>query len=464
MSILLFIWGMRLLLIIVLAFCWSCKDKEEPKEDPVVIVDPGVSGYQQYGVPMDSVPQGRDIQMYEVNLRAFSSSGDLDGVTAQLDRLDSLGINVIWLMPIHPIGSINSVNSPYSVKNYLEVSAEYGDLDALRSLTDAAHERGMAVIMDWVANHTSWDNPWMQHKSWYTQDANGNVISPAGTNWADVADLNFDNDSMRTAMIDAMRYWILEANVDGFRCDYADGIPFDFWQQSIGELRNIPNRSIIMLAEGERSDHYAAGFDLTYGWSFYSAMLNLYNGAPASQLNGLHLAEYTAIPVGKHKLRFTSNHDECAWVDSPVGLFNGFQGAMTASAISMMFGGAPMLYTGQEIGYANPIPFFSNTNINWNLNPSIFQYYKRLGQFYKSSVAAKKGFFSHYSTTQLVCFKRQWEDEEVFIIANPGFNTVDFSVPAALQNSTWINVITGNSYPMGATISMSPYGLMLLKR
>ena len=102
-------------------FCWSCKDKEEPKEEPVVIEDPGVSGYQQYGVPMDSVPQGRDIQMYEVNLRAFSSSGDLDGVTAQLDRLDSLGINVIWLMPIHPIGSINSVNSPYSVKNYLEV-------------------------------------------------------------------------------------------------------------------------------------------------------------------------------------------------------------------------------------------------------------------------------------------------------------------------------------------------------
>jgi hypothetical protein len=130
----------------------------------------------------------------------------------------------------------------------------------------------------------------------------------------------------------------------------------------------------------------------------------------------------------------------------------------------MMMGGAQLLYTGQEIGYANPIPFFSNTNINWNLNPSIFQYYKRLGQFYKSSLAAKKGFFSHYSTTQLVCFKRQWEDEEVFILANPSFNTIDFTVPAALQNSTWTDVVSGNTVTLGSNVSMSPYGLMLLYR
>ncbi len=455
---------MRILIVLLLAFCWGCKEQDLPTEGPVIIADPAENGYQQYGTPLDSVPQGRDIQMYEVNLRAFSNSGDLDGVIAQLDRLDSLGINVIWLMPIHPIGAINSVNSPYSVKDYKSVSSEYGTLQDLRDLTDAAHARGMAVIMDWVANHTSWDNPWMVNKSWYTQDANGNVISPAGTNWADVADLNFNNYSMRTAMIDAMKYWVLEANVDGFRCDYADGIPFDFWQPAINSLRAIPERTLLMLAEGERSDHYAAGFDLTYGWSFYSAMLNLYNGAPANQLNSAHLAEYTAIPVGKHKLRFTSNHDECAWVDSPVGLFNGFAGAMTASAVNMMMGGAQLLYTGQEIGYANPIPFFSNSNINWNLNPSIFQYYKRLGQFYTTSLAAKKGFFTHHSTTELVCFKRQWNDEEVFIIANPTSNSIDFTIPVALQNTTWTDVVSGNAVNLVSNVSMSPYGLMLLHR
>ncbi len=455
---------MRILLFVLCTFCLACKDDDATSEKPAVIVDPETTGYQQYGIPIDSVPNGRDIQMYEVNLRAFSNNSDLSNVTAQLDRLDSLGINVVWLMPIHPIGAINSVNSPYSVKDYKAVSAEYGTLQDHRDLTDAAHAKGMAVIMDWVANHTSWDNPWMEHKSWYTQDANGNVISPAGTNWADVADLNFNNDSMRTAMIDAMRYWVLEANVDGFRCDYADGVPFDFWQQAIADLRSISNRSLLMLAEGERSDHYAAGFDLTYGWSFYSAMLNMYNGSPASQLNSAHLAEYTAIPVGKHKLRFTSNHDECAWVDSPIGLFNGFAGAMTASAVNMMMGGAQLLYTGQEVGYANPIPFFSNTNINWNLNPSIFQFYKRLGQFYASSLAAKKGFFTHYSTTELVCFKRQWNDEEVFIVANPTSNNINFTIPAALQNTSWTDVLTGGTVTLSSSVSMSPYGLMLMHR
>jgi glycosidase len=461
-SFLLFLWNMRILLFVMLTFCWACKEDQPQPEDPTIIIDPGTSGYQQYGTPIDSVPYGRDIQMYEVNLRAFSTTSDLSNVTAQLDRLDSLGINVVWLMPIHPIGAINSVNSPYSVKDYKAVSPEYGTLQDLRDLTDAAHAKGMAVIMDWVANHTAWDNPWMEHKSWYTQDVNGNVISPAGTNWADVADLNFDNDSMRSAMIDAMKYWVLEANVDGFRCDYADGVPFDFWQQAIADLRSIPNRSILMLAEGERTDHYAAGFDLTYGWSFYSAMLNMYNGSPASQLNSAHLAEYTAIPVGKHKLRFTSNHDECAWVDSPIGLFNGFAGAMTASAVNMMMGGAQLLYTGQEIGYANPIPFFSNSNINWNLNPSIFQFYKRLGQFYASSLAAKKGFFTHYSTAELVCFKRQWNDEEVFIVANPTSNSINFTIPAALQSTSWTDVLNGGMVTLNSSVSMSPYGLMLL--
>jgi len=137
---------MRFLLLVLMFAFYGCKDKDVVQEDPEVIIDPGQAGYLQYGTPLDSVPQGRDIQMYEVNLRAFSNSGDLEGVTSQLDRLDSLGINVIWLMPIHPIGSVNSVNSPYSVKNYLEVSEEYGDLDALRTLTDAAHSRGIGQM------------------------------------------------------------------------------------------------------------------------------------------------------------------------------------------------------------------------------------------------------------------------------------------------------------------------------
>lgn len=177
------------------------------------------TGYSQYSTPFDSVPTVNNIVMYEVNLRAFSSTGNIQGIISRLDEIKALGVNVIWLMPIYPDGDVNSVNSPYSVKDYKSVSLEYGKLSDLRSLTDLAHAKNMAVILDWVANHTSWDNAWISNASWYTQDNAGNIIIPPGTNWQDVADLNYSNTDMRKAMIDAMKYWTLEANTDGFRCD-----------------------------------------------------------------------------------------------------------------------------------------------------------------------------------------------------------------------------------------------------
>ena len=182
--------------------------------------------------------------MYEVNERAFSTSGNLQGVINRLDSIKALGVNVIWLMPIHPIGTINSVNSPYSVKNYFGVNTEFGTLTDLRELVEEAHNRNMAIILDWVANHTAWDNPWIDSTKWYTQDGNGNIISPAGTNWADVADLNYSSQNMRLEMIKAMRYWILTANIDGFRCDAADMVPYDFWQQAISKLKELQGQKI----------------------------------------------------------------------------------------------------------------------------------------------------------------------------------------------------------------------------
>ncbi|MBK7031603.1 MAG: hypothetical protein IPH45_21480 [Bacteroidales bacterium] len=194
----------------------------------------------QYETPFAGVPNTSDIVMYEINERAFSVAGNFQGILPRLDSIKTLGVNVIWLMPVHPIGSINTVNSPYCIKNYREVNPEYGTLEDLRTLVREAHTRNMAVILDWAANHTSWDNPWIQHKSWYTQDQYGNIIHPAGTNWQDVADLNFSNDTMRLEMIRCLKYWILTANIDGYRCDAADFVPYSFWKQAIDTLRNIP--------------------------------------------------------------------------------------------------------------------------------------------------------------------------------------------------------------------------------
>ncbi|MEY4913115.1 MAG: hypothetical protein RL025_942, partial [Bacteroidota bacterium] len=266
--------------------------------------------YPAYGTPFGGVPDTRDLVMYEVNLRAFSSAGTIQGVIDRLDSIRLLGVNALWLMPLHPVGVLKGINSPYCVRDFKAVGAEYGTLEDLRRLTDAAHARGMAVLMDWVANHTAWDHPWMANDGWYTRNNQGQVVHPPGTNWLDVADLNYSNQAMRDAMVDAMLYWIYQANIDGFRCDYADGVPFDFWEATWARLRSLPGRRLLLFAEGSRSDHFQADFDLNFGWSTYSALKQVWQGQSPSVYLNARLNQSQSSPPGKAWLQFTTNHDE----------------------------------------------------------------------------------------------------------------------------------------------------------
>lgn len=453
------------ILLIPLLVLFSACEKEEPN-DTVIPTNPSTadSSYTQYGIPFTNLPASEDLVIYEVNLRAFSSSGDLQGVINRLDELQSLGVKVIWLMPIHPIGEVNSVNSPYSVKDFKAVSSEYGSLADLRTLSDEAHKRNMAIMMDWVANHTAWDHPWLANKTWYTQDASGNVIHPPGTNWLDVADLNFNSMEMRLAMIDAMKYWILEANVDGFRCDYADGVPFDFWQQALDSLKAIPNRKLVFLAEGARTDHFNAGFDLIFGWSFYGGLKNVFNGQSANRLWNINNEEYNNVAAGKHILRFSTNHDESAWDNTPMVLFNGKAGALAASVISFYMGGVPLVYTGQEVGRQNPLPFFSNSPINWNANPDMLQTYQDLLTLYSQSPSLRKGSIVNYPDLDIVSFSKTYESEEFLVIVNVRNNSVNYSLPNALRNTQWKDAFTGNVVNLGSMLTLTNYQYLVLKK
>lgn len=449
-------------------FClifWSltaCKKDKVPTPN-VLPTDP--SGYQQYGTPYPNMPLTEDAVIYEVNLRAFSTTGDLQGVIDRLTEIKALGINTIWLMPIYEEGVLNSVHSPYCVKDYKKVSAEYGSLADLRTLTTQAHQLGMSVILDWVANHTSWDNSWItDHPDWYSQNAAGQIIIPPGTNWNDVADLNFNNTQMKSAMIDAMKYWVLEANVDGFRCDYADGVPFEFWQQAISSLNAIPNRDLLFLAEGTRADHYTAGFNLTYAWNFYTAAKSLWAGTGTiSNLYNTHLAEYTNMPAGKHKIRFTTNHDESAWDASPWTLFNGKAGALAASVSTIFMGGVPLIYSGQEVGRSTTTPFFTNSPINWTINQDMLQAYKDLLAFHNESAAARKGSISNYvASSNVLCIKKTLGTENVVIIVNVRNSNQSFTVPNPISG-TWTNALSNTSYTLSGTINLTPYQYIILK-
>ncbi len=447
-------------LLLLLVLC-SCQNEDE-NPIPNNGGENAETGYEQYGIPFDNVPDTKDITMYEVNLRAFSSGGDIQGVIDDLDHIESLGINVIWLMPIHPVGQINSVNSPYSVKDYKAVSTEYGNLEDLRNLTDEAHSRGIAVIMDWVANHTSWDNEWIGNTSWYTQDNYGNIIHPLGTNWLDVADLNYDNNDMRKAMIDALQYWIYEANIDGFRCDFADGVPFDFWQQAFQSMDTIPNREFILFAEGTREDHFIAGFDLNFGWQFYDAVKDAFNGQSANKIFTAHNDEYNNLPANKHWIRFTTNHDESAWDTTPINLFNGKDGALAASVVTIFTGGVPLIYGSQEVGTANNIPFFSNSTINWNANPDLLDFYKEILQYYSNSQIAKKGQNTVYQHNDIVCFKKMLDNEEIVILTNIRNTTINYTIPSELENTVWTDALSQNTISLNGQITLAPYQFYIL--
>ena len=437
-------------IILLLSGLWSCGD------DP--ITPPPVTGPQQYGVPLVSVPSTEQATIYEVNLRAQSSEGNLQGVISKLQHIKDLGTNVIWLMPIYEQGITNSVNSPYCIKDYTKVSPEYGTLSDLRVLTDQAHALGMAVIMDWVANHTSWDHPWItEHPEWYTQNSAGQIIIPPGTNWNDVADLNFDQVAMRNAQIEAMKYWVLEANVDGYRCDYADGVPFDFWNEAINQLRALPNRDLLMLAEGTRTDHYQAGFDLTYGWNYYTALKNVWNGASSSTLTTTHQLEYGNIPAGKGKVRFTTNHDESAWDASPISLFNGKNGALAASVVNIFSGAVPLLYTGQEVGKTGTTPFFSNTTINWTANQDMLAAYQKIYSVYQTNAAARSQTVSAYQlSNDLICWKKTNGTSAVLILVNVRNNTINVNLPPILAGN-FVNLITNQNETVGTSLSLTPY-------
>lgn len=411
------------------------------------------------------VPKTENIVMYEINPVAFSSSKDIQGITNKLDYLKDLGINTIWIMPIYPVGVVNSFGSFYCVKDYKSVRTSLGTMDDFKNLVSTAHQKGIAVILDWVANHTSWDNNWIySNPSWYTHDNNGNIIHPSGTNWNDVADLNFENQDMRLAMIDAMKYWVTETNIDGFRCDAADFIPYDFWVQANTSLNAIPNKHLILLAEGARADHFAAGFQMNFSWDYLSSIKSVFGGTQqnANSIISSSNNEYAVVPTGKKKLRFITNHDE-SYLATPNTIYGGINGAIAATVITMCLQGVPLLYCGQEVGVSNTSTYNGVNTIDFNSNTEILTTYKKLLSFYNSSQTVKKGTTINFNDNNVVVFQKTLNSEKVLVLVNTRSAAKNFSVPTQIQGN-WTNALTDESISLSGNISLFGFQYLILKR
>ncbi|MDT8401668.1 MAG: alpha-amylase family glycosyl hydrolase [Bacteroidales bacterium] len=439
----------------------SCDYSERPEGSV-----PNQDVLVQHGIPFKNVPDPRDVTMYQVNIRTFSKEGNFEGVTSRLDSIKALGCNVIYLMPIYPVGELKAINSPYCIKEYTEVNKEFGSLEDLRILVEKAHSKNMAVILDWVANHTSYDNSWTKNKSWYLLDSLGKIISPPGMGWNDVAQLNFSNQDMRDEMIKSMKYWILAANVDGFRCDYADGPPYEFWKQALDTLRNIPDHKLLMMAEGRRSDHYKAGFDFTFGFRFFSTLKRIFErGRSVKSIEELNISDYEGATEGQQIIRYTSNHDVNSSDGTPLDLFGGEKGSMAAFLIAAYMKSVPMIYNGQEVGTPYRLTFpFTSTTIDWSLNPDLTAAYKKIIAFRNESVPIRRGDLTSFCTDDICAFIKEYDEEEVLVIINCRDEEVDLSLKTEFINTTWTDAMNESTIQLPEKISFEPYEYLVLKK
>ena len=305
--------------------------------------------------------------IYEVNVRQFTEEGTFKAFEEHLPRLKELGVDILWLMPIHPISQEKmkgEIGSPYSVDDYYAVSSEFGSEQDFRDLVKKAQGMGMKVILDWVANHTGWGNPWItEHPEWYTQDQNGNIVHPPGTDWTDVADLNFDNPDMRMAMIDAMKYWVTEYDIDGYRADVAHSVPVDFWNQASAELHEI--KDVFMLAEdGGDLALLKTAFDTNYAWPLKDLFNRLgRNSADAGDFRRNLKSTASQYKDGLYQMVFITNHDENSWSGSEFERLG--ENVRNLAVISFTVPGMPLIYGGQEIAIERRLEFFERDPIIW---------------------------------------------------------------------------------------------------
>jgi cyclomaltodextrinase len=383
--------------------------------------------------------------IYEIYPRQFSEAGNFEGVTAQLDRLRTLGVNILWLMPVHPIGQEKKkgpVGSPYAVRDYYAINPDYGTAADLKRLVSEAHRRGMKVIIDIVANHTSWDSVMMKTPDFYVRDASGKITFPH--DWSDVAELNYDNPQLRRYMIDMLKFWLRDFDLDGFRCDVAGEVPTDFWEQARAELDKV-KPDIVMLAEADKPELLVRAFDLDYSWPLHGALTDVLQGRrPASAIRETWEADAAKYPQGALRMRFSDNHDE----RRAVARF-GEGGALAASLLVLTLDGVPMLYNGMEVGdtteSGDPALFYK-LPVFWPIEkrrPEFPRFYRQMIALRKSRPVFADGrveWLHNSDESRVVTFMRRDEAEDVLVavnVSNRPFNgTVEAPSGAAFGDVT----------------------------
>lgn len=423
------------------------------------------AGCTSYEIDMPANPAepviGNEVStnvIYQANPRFFGDNECLKGITRQVSRIAGMECDILWVMPVYEPGELNGIGSPYCIRDFKAVNPRYGTMTDLKELVNTAHSSGMKVILDWVANHTAWDCSWItEHPDWYVKDAAGNIVSPSG--WSDVAQLNFANADMRAAMKDAMLFWVEQLGIDGYRCDYADGVPHDFWSDVITALR-AKNSDMIMLAETANPDYYADGFDMIYDWNSSTTISSAFNGGKPADVVKEATEALAKVPDGKSILRYVFNHDVAA-ENNVATMFGAPEGVPAAYVLASMLNGTPMIYSSMDVeGLSGKLSFFNYMTLDFST--SLSDEYKAINAAFKASAEVRRGELRDFSNSSVVCFTRVIPGHNLLVAVNTTGSEKSVKSPISLAGSTMTGLIDGKQVTVPVEISLEPYSYTIL--
>lgn len=469
----------KLSIILALVFVFSsCKQSAKT----------AVSSNKQSYTPISHADMENAV-IYEVNIRQYSETGTFETFTKDIPQLKELGVKIIWVMPIFPISETKRkatggdfayliedekerakmLGSYYAVSDFKKVNSEFGTLEDFRKMLKTAHDNGMYVILDWVPNHTGWDHAWLKtNPEYYTQNEKGEVIDPINPDtgeswgWADVADLNYDNNEMRQEMIQDMLYWVEEEGIDGFRCDVASAVPLDFWEEAIPKLR--AKKKLFMLAEAEEPKLLKGNnlFDMAYGWErhhIFNEMANESNNA-VELWDEIFKKDSKRFESDDILMNFVTNHDENSWngtIRERMG-----EAAELLTALSFVAPGMPLIYSGQEYDLNHRLMFFEKDQIPHTKN-IMWPLLEKLGQLKYSNPALHGGknaaAYNKINTKneKVLTFERSKNGHKVVFLGN--FSSERTQVKNPSVNAT---DYSSGTIETGEVLTLNPWGFKIL--
>lgn len=421
----------------------------------------------------------RNAVIYEVNVRQYTPEGTLAALQQHVPRLKNLGVDILWLMPVQPIGVKNrkgKLGSYYAIADYTAINPEFGTEADFKAFVNAAHQQGMKVILDWVPNHTAFDHPWIEgHKDYYVTRPDGSIINARDnegrdTDWTDVAELNYDNPQVWRAMIGEMRWWLDSTGIDGFRCDVAGGVPMAFWLEARDSLE-ASRPDLFMLAEAEDARSHAA-FDMTYGWELHHLLNEIARGKKSTAaLDGYFAKQDSVFGRGAYRMYFTSNHDENSWQGSEferMGANHLPAFVLSATAQNSM----PLLYTGQEVSLRKRLRFFEKDTVDWN-GSSLASFYRAVFDLKHRQPALANGRWGGAQATlrttggdRVYAFTRTQGANTVLVAVNFGDAAVkaDYEgLPRPGEYTDWF-AKAPLALPARGSIDIPPHGYRVLVR